>query len=168
MEPVKRAPLQDLLFFCLHGEGEEEEPGVLRVTGLRWQKAQPDGDGRAQIYMLPNEVHITLLPLWPSFIYLLIYLFVYLFSQPQQRLSARPRRTLVNGQHVIGVMERRRNHACTLHTRNPANHGRATCVKQHACCSVIHQQCSATATRAGRAVMLGFFPSFFGKKVLSD
>lgn len=78
MEPVKRAPLQDLLFFCLHGEGEEEEPGVLRVTGLRWQKAQPDGDGRAQIYMLPNEVHITLLPRGPrlficSFIYLSIY-----------------------------------------------------------------------------------------------
>lgn len=136
MEPVKCAPLQDLLFFCLHGEGEEEEHGVIRVTGLRWQKAQSDGDGRAQIYMLPNEVHINLLPLWPSFIYSLIYLFICLFIQPAAAAfvcpAATQARTLVNGQHVIDVMERPRNHAHPAHTQSSqpqqSNVCKATCL----------------------------------------
>lgn len=161
MEPVKRAPLQDLLFFCLHGEGEEEEHGVIRVTGLRWQKAQSDGDGRAQIYMLPNEVHINLLPLWPSFIYSLVYLFICLFIQP----AATQARTLVNGQHVIGVMERPRNHAHPAHAQSSlpqqSNVCKATCLLlRHppAVLSHCHQGWK------GRHV--GFFFFFFRQKGL--
>lgn len=110
--------------FCLHeGWGEEERKSTASSAWLGSEgRKQSDGDGRAQIYTLPHQVHINLLPLWPTFIYSLSYLFICPFIQPAAAafvcLAATQACTLVNGQHVIGVMERPRNHAQPAHTQS--------------------------------------------------
>lgn len=165
---MKCAPFQNLPLSCSHA-GKKKSENTASSTCLGF-----DGSKHSQTVI--EEARFTCSParsIWifcPRrsclFIGPFIYLFIYLFIRPAAAAFVRPSATqactLVNGQHPIGVMERLRDHAHTGYTLSSC----VTCVKQHACYSVIHPQRSATTTRPVRAGNIFFF--CFSTKMVSS